>query len=194
MTVITFKRNFSRMDSVWKLITQSSSRSSLYYLRSWYTSHSSLRYDAPLETRRPLFNCHSVQRHSVTAVSLNRYNIINATQDNSSNARNQQTNATIIGAYLLGTIHVPRRPFCHHHCFANLMGLRYLLSSTTPSTVFGIFCMKLPSLLAEHTSLTESGGKIWIRFQQVQKQMTILSYSSCFGLIRRGSFVVNINQ
>ena len=99
MTVITFKRNFSRMDSVWKLITQSSSRSSLYYLRSLYTSHSSLRYDAPLDTRRPLFNCHSVQRHSVTAVSLNRYNIIKATQDDSNNARNQQTNAPIIGAY-----------------------------------------------------------------------------------------------
>ena len=123
MTVITFKRNFSRMDSVWKLITQSSSRSSLYYLRSLYTSHSSLRYDAPLDTRRPLFNCHSVQRHSVTAVSLNRYNIIKATQDDSNNARNQQTNATIIGAYSVGTTHAPRRHFCHHHCFAQSDGI-----------------------------------------------------------------------
>ena len=69
------------------------------YLRSLYTSYTSLRYDAHLETRRPLFNCHSVQRHSVTAVSLNRYNIIKATQDDSNNARNQQTNAPIIGAY-----------------------------------------------------------------------------------------------
>ena len=36
--IVTFKRNFSRMDSVWKLITQSSSRSSLnYFIRNFKT-------------------------------------------------------------------------------------------------------------------------------------------------------------
>ena len=51
----------------------------------------------------------------------------------------------------------------------------HLLSSTTPSTVFGIFCIKFPSLFAEHTELTESGGKIWIRFWRVQNQIIICS-------------------
>ena len=39
------------------------------------------------------------------------------------------------------------------------MILSYLLSRTTPSTVFGMFCMKFPSLLAEHTELTVSGRR-----------------------------------